>query len=89
MFLLRQVSYKRGKGVILLSPPTFLSPNLPYPFNRSMHLSLPNIANSDLLLPSSLITANSDPYGKKLPAAIFRCKLFTSQLATIVRCQLS
>ncbi|RRT49354.1 hypothetical protein B296_00046008 [Ensete ventricosum] len=52
-------------------PPIFQPANLPYPFNRSTHLSLPNAANSDLLLPSSLIAASSDPCDKKLPAAIF------------------
>ncbi|RRT37910.1 hypothetical protein B296_00046644, partial [Ensete ventricosum] len=58
-------------------------PNFPYPFNHSTHLSLPNAANSDLLLPSSLIAANNDPCGKKLPTAIFRCNLFISQPASL------
>ncbi|RWW15584.1 hypothetical protein GW17_00020569 [Ensete ventricosum] len=50
-----------------------------------MYLSLPNATNNDLLLSSSLIVANSDPCGKKLPVAIFRCNLFTSQPTIIVR----
>ncbi|RWW36587.1 hypothetical protein BHE74_00058374 [Ensete ventricosum] len=43
-----------------------------------MHLLLPKAAKSDLLLPFSLIVANSDPCDKKLLAVIFRYNMFTS-----------
>ncbi|RWW36117.1 hypothetical protein BHE74_00058879 [Ensete ventricosum] len=81
LFPLRKVDYRRGKRVILVSPPTFQLPNLPYPFNRSTHLSLPNTANSDLLLPSSLVAASNDPYDKKLPEEVKARQLYTLKTA--------
>ncbi|RWW49904.1 hypothetical protein BHE74_00043878 [Ensete ventricosum] len=42
-------------------PPTFQPLNLPYPFNRSTHLSLHNAVSSDLSLPSSLMQPAAIP----------------------------
>ncbi|RWV78239.1 hypothetical protein GW17_00060819 [Ensete ventricosum] len=49
-----------------------------------MHLSLPNAANSDLLLPASLITANSDPCGKNITEGPQPTLLLSFSSSTVV-----